>query len=304
MEYTTGKLSKAVAYAAKKHATQTRNEGTSYIYHPLAVAMMIKNMGFGLKYQIAAVLHDTLEDTDATEEELRSLFGNEVTDTVVLLTRHHGEDEEKYVDRILQNHIAAVVKNADKINNLYESAFIGIPGENRSTEARKFAIKYLNKTKKFYYNRFSQALNDSIYHVLWELSHEKISDRKESVCRCSAEEMTLFIDQKIDPSLQSEIPDFSLPDKKILFVEIDSCIEDPTVYCLYDGDFIRQTCSKCWKLTHHGWVLVPDDQINRKSVFYFGGNDVYGAESMTDYLRFLKNECHYFTPDAKIGVEL
>ena len=301
--YTTDMLSKAVAYAAKKHATQTRNEGTPYIYHPLAVAMMIKNMGFGLKYQITAILHDTLEDTDATEEELRSLFGDEVTDAVVLLTRHHGEDEEKYVDRILKNHIAAVVKNADKISNLWDTAYTGAPGEPRLERDRKFAEKYAAKASKYYFNRFSPALNDIIEAMPFRFTSETIEDNRYSAFRYTTEDMTLYTDQKIDPALQAELPDFSSPKEKITFIEIDGSIEDPTIYCQYDRDFIRKTCSKCWKLTHHGWVSLSDDQINKESLYY-PGNDSYGVQGMLNMLRFLKNECHYFTPDAKIGVEL
>ena len=302
--YTTSKLSKAVAYAAKKHATQVRNEGTPYIYHPLAVAEMVKNMGFGLKYQITAVLHDTLEDTDATEEELRSLFGDEVTDAVVLLTRHHGEDEEKYVDRILKNHIAAVVKNADKINNLCESTFIGRTGEIRSEDATAFAWKYLDKAVKYYRNRFSPALNYEILRTHDRLFDCRVHDRSESRCPYTTEAMTLYMDQKIDPELQKEMPDFSLPEDKILLTgPDDGDMADPVIYCLYDADCIYETCSKCWKLTHHGWVLVPDDQINRKAVFY-AGNTEYSIPEVITYLRLLKNEYHYFVPGAKIGMEL
>ena len=233
-------FSKAVAYAAKKHAAQTRREGSPYIYHPLAVATMVRNMGFGIDYQIAAVLHDTLEDTDATEEELRRIFGNEVTDAVVLLTRKPGEDEEEYVSSILQNHIAAVVKNADKIHNLREVVCVGIPGSKRTEAEAQHAVRYLNKAIKYYMNRFSQALNDAIDFTRTKLHDWTVPDFTASVPAYTKEKMTLFMDQEVDPKLQEELPDFSLPCEKIQFIELDfSDICDPILYCFYDLSLIH-----------------------------------------------------------------
>lgn len=91
-------FSKAVAFAAEKHGKQIRKDGLPYICHPLKVAELLKEAGYDLKYQIAGILHDTLEDTDATEDEIRA-FGEDVYESVYLLTRPEGVGEDEYVKK-------------------------------------------------------------------------------------------------------------------------------------------------------------------------------------------------------------
>ena len=76
----------AIVFASLKHAGQKRKDGSPYIYHPLHVAEMLKNSGYGINYQIAGILHDVLEDTDATEQEV-AVFGDDVLNAVRLVTR-------------------------------------------------------------------------------------------------------------------------------------------------------------------------------------------------------------------------
>ena len=57
-------------YVKNKHEGQRRKQGTPYYLHPYAVAEMLKNKGFGEDYQATGLLHDTLEDTNATKEEI------------------------------------------------------------------------------------------------------------------------------------------------------------------------------------------------------------------------------------------
>ena len=81
---------KAVAFAAEKHRDQRRKdaEASPYINHPIALANVLVNEGGVTDTDVicAALLHDTIEDTETTEAELRAAFGGEITDIVLEVT--------------------------------------------------------------------------------------------------------------------------------------------------------------------------------------------------------------------------
>jgi (p)ppGpp synthase/HD superfamily hydrolase len=158
METDNNRLTNAVIFAAEKHAGQSRKDGTAYIYHPMHVAEILKDAGYSVEYQIAGVLHDVLEDTDATEEEV-ACFGEDVLHAVLLVTRPDGMDEDVYVDRIITDPIAKAVKNADKIHNLQEAVSSVRASENRNKQSLRFAQYYLKKSKQYYKGKFSRELD-------------------------------------------------------------------------------------------------------------------------------------------------
>ena len=75
-------IQKAYVFAATAHAGQTRLSGEPYLSHPLAVADTLAEMGFDEPTVAAGLLHDTVEDTKATIEEIDENFGEEVADIV------------------------------------------------------------------------------------------------------------------------------------------------------------------------------------------------------------------------------
>lgn len=185
------RLAEAIAYAARQHAGQTRNDGMPYIYHPLHVATLVRDQGYPIPYQIAAILHDVLEDTTATREDLLT-FGEDVTEAVELLSRPAGADEAAYVRRILANPMAAVVKNADKIDNLCESGFPGMEGAARTTRQREWAENYIHKAEQYYQGQFSEALDAAIDLAREEISYDTVRSRSHCVAETLLDRMRLY----------------------------------------------------------------------------------------------------------------
>lgn len=108
-------LERAVAIAAEAHAGQVDKAGEPYLLHPLRVMLVV---GFE-EARIAAVLHDVVEDTPWTLEQLREEgFSDAVLRAVDGVTRRDDETYEEFVQRASEDPIAADVKLADIRDNL------------------------------------------------------------------------------------------------------------------------------------------------------------------------------------------
>lgn len=121
------KLIQAASFAAKKHAGQKRKgaDGEPYINHPLEVANLLANVGKVEDYDvlIAGLLHDTVEDTGTTKEELTELFGAQVADYVLEVTDDKSlpkaERKRKQIEHAPHlSQGAKQIKLADKISNI------------------------------------------------------------------------------------------------------------------------------------------------------------------------------------------
>ena len=112
------KLCLALEFAKAKHEGQKRIGGDDYITHPMAVSEIVKNQGLDENYQITALFHDLLEDTDATEEEILKYGNQEILEAVKLLTKKKGYNMAEYISAIKQNPVAFAVKAADRLHNL------------------------------------------------------------------------------------------------------------------------------------------------------------------------------------------
>lgn len=122
---------KAAAFAAEKHRCQRRKdaEASPYINHPLALAHILASEG-GISdpvVLVAALLHDTVEDTETSLDELRDEFGTDVASVVAEVTDDKSlpKDERKrlqVVKAASKSDAAKLVKLADKISNLRDIA--------------------------------------------------------------------------------------------------------------------------------------------------------------------------------------
>ena len=134
------RLSHALEFARRKHKGQKRIGGNDYITHPIAVWEMVKQQGYDEDYQLTALFHDLLEDTDTTEGEILRYGNQNVLTAVKLLTKEKGYDMKKYIEGIKNNPIAFVVKIADRIHNL-NSALMA---------SEEFKRKYIIETVNWY----------------------------------------------------------------------------------------------------------------------------------------------------------
>lgn len=122
-----GAFIKAVAFAAEKHRNQRRKDADAspYINHPIALANVLANESGiqDLSVLCAAILHNTIEDTETTADELADLFGSKVTSIVLEVTDDKSLDKHIRKQRQIEHashisHEAKLVKLADKICNL------------------------------------------------------------------------------------------------------------------------------------------------------------------------------------------
>lgn len=135
------KIEKAKEYATRMHAGQPRKNGvTPYIVHPLAVAKILYNRGYGDDYIITALFHDLLEDTAATESDIEQIGGKNVLQAVKLLTKTPNYVMKDYVEAIKQSPIAYAVKGADRLNNI----------ESAGNTPDDFKRRYIEETKQWY----------------------------------------------------------------------------------------------------------------------------------------------------------
>lgn len=120
----------AILYAMYHHRGQKRKGSTlPYILHPLKVALLLRDGGASGELQIAAILHDLLEDTKASEKTMRFLFGDYITFLVMSVSKNYAT----HTFDIKSNKDSRALKTADSAQNLLDCLYN--PGQ---VSARKF----------------------------------------------------------------------------------------------------------------------------------------------------------------------
>ena len=138
-------LQRAYDTAARWHNGQYRKSGDPYITHPLAVAGILAELGMDTTTLVAALLHDTIEDTAYTIEQMRDDFGGEVAllvdgvtklDRVKLGDAAKAETIRKMVVAMAKDPRVLVIKLADRLHNMRTLTFLPVPSRNRRPRRR------------------------------------------------------------------------------------------------------------------------------------------------------------------------
>ena len=128
-------LNRAYVFAMKAHDQQKRASGDPYFSHPLEVAGILTNYKLDSKSIITALLHDTIEDTDVTSEDIEDQFGNEIAHLVEGVTKltkielqseqsDQAENFRKLVLAMSEDIRVLLVKLADRLHNMRTLQFI------------------------------------------------------------------------------------------------------------------------------------------------------------------------------------
>ena len=131
---------KAINLAETAHSSVLRKSGEPFISHPIRIANALVSLGVDdEKILIVSILHDILEDTYVTREDLLDVFNGDVVDSIELLTKHEGMTLDCYYKNICLNPNASIVKIADRCHNVSTMYFF---------DESKIRI-YIEETEKY-----------------------------------------------------------------------------------------------------------------------------------------------------------
>jgi (p)ppGpp synthase/HD superfamily hydrolase len=135
------KLDEAIKLASWYHKDQ-KYADEPYINHLERVCQNVKDCNYGEDYQVVAILHDIIEDTNCTPLEIEKQFGVVIRDAVLSITHKKGDDYYSYIEnQVVQNPISKVVKFADIMDN-WKNSYINI-GYKRLQKKYENAMKVL-----------------------------------------------------------------------------------------------------------------------------------------------------------------
>ncbi|MFM9134644.1 MAG: RelA/SpoT family protein [bacterium] len=174
-------LQRAYETAAYLHRDQRRRSGDPYITHPLAVATILAELGMTVPTLAAALLHDTVEDTGYSLEELREDFGDEVAalvDGVTKLDRvkygqaSAAETVRKMVVAMARDIRVLVIKLADRLHNMRTLSFM--PPDKQEKKARETLEIYAPLAHRLGMNTMKWELEDLSFATLYPKMYEEI----------------------------------------------------------------------------------------------------------------------------------
>ena len=180
-------LNRAYVFATKKHGAQLRASGDPYYSHPVEVAGILTKFKLDSASIIAGLLHDTVEDTDTTIEEVRSLFGDQVAQLVDGLTKlamieqksannKQAENFRKLLLAMSEDIRVLLIKLADRLHNMRTLHFLQKP-EKRARIAKETLDIYAPLAERIGMQEVKSELEEIAFAELHKDAHDSIVAR-------------------------------------------------------------------------------------------------------------------------------
>jgi GTP pyrophosphokinase len=275
-------LNRAYVFSMVAHGDQTRKSGDPYFIHPLAVAGILADLKADPASVVTALLHDVVEDTDVTVDDIAARFGTEIADLVDGVTKlskiemkseasKQAENFRKLVVAMADDMRVLLVKLADRLHNMRTLHHVPDPAKRRKVASETMEI-YAPLAGRIGVQRFRDELEDIAFKELSPQAFETISDRLEKLQRnfdpglagLRVEIEAILASAGIAAEVQSrEKRAFSIwrkmQAKNVSFDEVAD---------IYAFRIIVETVEDCYRalgLMHRKWRMIPsefDDYIS------------------------------------------
>jgi GTP diphosphokinase / guanosine-3',5'-bis(diphosphate) 3'-diphosphatase len=175
-------IERAYEYAARLHRGQDRKSGDPYITHPLAVTTILAELGMNTETLCAALLHDTIEDTDYTLEELRRDFGDDIAALVDGVTKldkvkygdaAQAETVRKMVVAMSRDIRVLVIKLADRLHNMRTLRYL--PRHKQEQKSREVLEIFAPLAHRLGMNTVKWELEDLAFATLYPKRYDEIA---------------------------------------------------------------------------------------------------------------------------------
>jgi len=266
-------LNKAYVYAMQKHGSQKRASGDPYFAHPLEVAAILTDLKLDDATIAVGLLHDTIEDTDATRSEIDQLFGSEIGAIVDGLTKierlnlvsreeAQAENLRKLLLAISEDVRVLLVKLADRLHNMRTLEYM--PAEKRTRIAQETLDIYAPLAGRMGMQGIRSELEDLSFKVLQPEQYEAITsrlremqaDHHDTIERITSELSDELkaegIDAKVSARVKSPFSIFNKIERKSIALEQLSDMIGFRV--------IVESVEDCYRtlgIVHTNWKVVP-----------------------------------------------
>lgn len=211
-------VEKAYFIAKKAHEGQFRFSGEPYIIHPVSVAIILYNLGMDGESMAAALLHDVVEDTDMTKENIQEEFGEDVANLVEGVTKlgkvpiftkeeQQAENVRKMLMAMSQDIRVIIIKLADRIHNMRTLSFMR--PDKRREKAQETLEIYAPIAHRLGIRGVKEELEDLAISYLDPVAYKEIRDRLEQQ-QSKRKEYLDSIQKKISDRIKLVVPNASI----------------------------------------------------------------------------------------------
>ena len=267
-------IEKAYEIASKAHEGQVRKSGEPYIIHPLCVAIILADLELDKETIVAGILHDVVEDTVMTEEELTELFGSEVALLVDGVTKlgqlNYSSDKLEVQAENLRKMFLAMTKDirviliklADRLHNMRTLKYM--PERKQKEKARETMDIYAPIAQRLGISKVKVELDDlslkylkpEVYYDLVDKIAVRKSEREKFIHEIVDEVKSHMVKAKIDAQVDGRVKHFFSIYKKM--VNQDKTLDQ--IYDLFAVRIIVDTVKDCYAalgIIHEMYKPIP-----------------------------------------------